>query len=268
MATENLTLGAKAARFFKRLVITTVVLTLAGASLYLASMLNARTFSLEIQNGQLVVTKGRMMPTGAEPWKPGDAQLADAYAPLELEGTSPMGVVGMKFTERDELDRALWGVIEGLARFRVNSDDPKQLERGLYYIRRGDRLSGLSNEQKLSLAQLKADVAFYTARARLEDAQKQTEEALVQLKLAAQAQNRHARAANQMLTEVEPSAKALSEALRKAVHTLSAPAEPPKPPPAPEPEKKVEPPAPAPPEAAKPEGEPDKKVEAKDTSKG
>jgi hypothetical protein len=247
MATEPMSFGARTARFFKRLILTVVVLGLAGASAYLMSMLNARTYALEIQNGQLVVMKGLMMPTGTEPWKPSDPVLVDTYAPLDLEGTSPMGVIGMKFKERDELDRALWTVIEGLARFRVNSDDPKQLERGLYYIRRGDRLTGLTNEQKLTLTQLKADVAFYTARARLEDAQRQTEEALVQLKLAAQAQNRHAREANQMLTAVEPEAKALSEALRKAVHTLSAPATPP------EPEKKPEVKKPEP--EKKPEGE-------------
>lgn len=256
MTPESNSFGARAARFFKRLVITVLVLGLAGASAYLASMLNNRTFSLEIHDGKLVVMKGLMMPTGSEPWKPGDAVLADAYAPLELEGTSPMGVVGMKFTERDELDRALWSVIEGLARFRVNSDDPGQLDRGLYYLRRGDRLTGLTNEQKLSLTQLKADVAYYTARARLEDAQKQIEEALVQLKLASQAQNRHARSASQMLTEVEPSAKALSESLRKAVHTLSAPAEQPKPP---EPPKPAEPAAAPKPEPVKEEGEAVKK---------
>lgn len=259
MTPETQSFGARAARFFKRLLITTVVLVLAGASAYLASVLNARTFSLQIQDGKLVVMKGLMMPTGTEAWKPSDPGLADAYAPVELEGTSPMGVVGVKYSERDELDRQLYTVLEGLARFRVSSDDPKQLERGLYYIRRADKLTGLTNEQKLSLAQLKADVAFYTARARLEDAQKQVEEALVQLKLASQAQNRHARAANQMLTAVEPEAKALAEALRKAVFTLSGPAEP---------EKKAEPAdapkpgeaAPAKPEAAAP-GAPAEKPE-------
>lgn len=217
--------GVRALRAFKRLVITTVVLALAGASAYLLSVLNARTWSLEIRDAKLVVLKGRMLPMGADPWKPGDAALVDAYAPVELEGTSPMGVVGMRFSDRDELDRALFSVLEGLAKPRVASDDPKQLERGLYFIRRADRLQGLTQEQKLSLQAMKGDVAFYTARSRLEDAQRQIEEALVQLRLAAQAQNRHARAANQMLTAVEPESKALTEALRKAVHTLSAPPE-------------------------------------------
>ena len=64
---------------------------------------------------------------------------------------------------------------------------------------------------------------------------------MASLKLAAQGENRHARAANQMITAIDTPAQALEEALRKAVHTLSAPAadskppeaKPPEPPPAP-----------------------------------
>jgi len=238
--------GSRLLTFLKRLVVTTLVVGLAGATVFLLSQINAKTFTLENRDGKLVVLKGRMMPIGADPWQPADAALADAYAPIELEGTSPMGVINVKYEDRDSLDRALFGVLEGLARPRVNSEDPKLLDQGLYYLRRAEKLAGLTDEQRLTLKQLRSDVAFYTARKRLEDGQRQIEEALAQLKLASSVESRHSRAANQMISAVEPEAKALAEALRRAINTLSAPpADPvrPAPPPTPAP---VPPPAPAP----------------------
>ena len=216
--------GSRAATFFKRLFVTALVLGLAGATVFLLSQINAKTFMLENRDGKLVVLKGRMLPMCAELWQPADAALADAYAPIGLEGTSPMGIIDVKYEDRDSLDRAMFSVLEGLCRPRVHSDDPRLLDQGLYYLRRADKLAGLTDEQRLTLKQMKSDVAFYTARQKLEEGQKQIEEALAQLKLAAGVESRHNRAANQMISAVEPEAKALAEALRKAVNTLSAPA--------------------------------------------
>ncbi len=219
--------------FFKRLIVTSIVIGLAAATVLLLSQINAKTFMLETREGKLVVLKGRLMPMGFEPWQPADTALADAYAPIEFEGTAPIGVIDVKYEDRDSLDRALFSVLEGLARPRVNSDEPKLLEQGLYFLRRAEKLSGLTEEQGLTLKQMRSDVAFYTARKRLEDGQKQIEEALAQLKLASTVESRHSRAANQMISAIEPEAKALAEALRRAVNTLSAPAEPVRPKPAP-----------------------------------
>jgi len=225
--------GRRAGRAFTRLLVTLLVIGLGGAVAYLVSMLNARTFTLEQQEGSLVVMKGRMLPMGSVPFHPGDAFLADAYAPIPLEGQSAgMALLQQRFTERDELDRALFDVLERLARPRVDSDDPKTLDQGLYYVRRAGKLSGITDEQRRSLKQLEADVAFYQARQKLEDARKLVADALTQLRLAGESKGRHARSANQMLSEVEPSAKGLEESLRKAVHSLSEPAEAPTPPPA------------------------------------
>ncbi len=240
--------GSRLWRAFIRLLVSSVVIGLAGVAVVLLSQLNARRYALEMQDGKLVVLKGKLMPQGSEPWRPGDSVLADAYAPLDLDGTSPMGVVGARFDDRDALDRALFSVIETLARSRTVSDEPKLLEQGLYYLRRAEKLSGITDEQRLSLKKMKSDVSFYSARLRLEDAQKQIDEALSQLKLAAQDDTRHARSANQMLLEIEPNAKLLSDSLRRAVHSLSQPA--PIPVPAPVPAVAdagvVEAPAPAP----------------------
>lgn len=218
--------GVRLATAFKRLVIFAIIVSLAGVTAVLLSQLNARTFVLEVQDGKLVVLKGRLLPFGADPWRPADPALADAYAPLDLKGMHPYGVLDVKYHERDELDRALYGIIEGLARPRISSTDAQELEAGLYYLRRADRLHGLTDEQQISLKQMKADVAFYSARTKLEDAQRLIAEAMAQLTFATQAPNKHQREANQMLLAIQPESKALEAALRKAVHLLSAPAEP------------------------------------------
>jgi hypothetical protein len=176
----------RATSAFTRLLVTLLILGLGGAVAFLLSQLNAHTFTLAQENGQLVVMKGRMLPTGAVPYRPGDARLADAYAPLPLEGRDASGLLEQKFTERDELDRALFPLLEALARPRVLSDDPAQLEKGLYYLRRAELLSGLTEEQRRTLETMKADVAFFQARQKLEEARRDVTEALTQLKLASE----------------------------------------------------------------------------------
>lgn len=233
MTTSSLSFGARLLRAFRNLVRSTLIVGLAGASLWALSVLNSRTWTLEVRDGRLVVMKGRTLPWGFEPWQPTDPALVDAYAPLELEGNTALAVAGSRLADRDEVDRALFVIIELIARPRVISDAPVELEKGLTLLRRAERLRGLTDEQRLSLKRMQADVAFYLARTRLEDARKQLEEALVQLKFAADADTRHAREASQMLLTVEPPTKALSDTLRAAVYQLSAPA--PKPPPRVEP---------------------------------
>jgi len=216
-----------------RFVVVVLILALVGAVLFLLSQLNARTFRVEVTDGNLVVVKGRMFPVGTEPYRPADAAMKEAYAPIPLDGTGVGGLADQRFSDRDELDRALFDVLARLATPRINSDDPQALERGVYYLRRAERLSGLSEEQRLSFKGLQTDVAYYLARSKLDEARRQIREALSQLKIAAAAKNRHTRSANQMISEVEPAASALEEALRRAVHTLSSPPEPAAPPPPP-----------------------------------
>lgn len=235
--------GSRAMRAFKRLVVTLLVLTLGGAVAFLLSQLNARTLTLAVESGNLVVMKGRMLPWGAAPYHPSDLRLADTYAPIPLEGHDvPQSLLAQRFTERDELDRALFSQLEALAKPRIASDEPQRVERGVYYLRRAERLSGLSDEQRASLKQMQGEVAYYQARQKMEDARKLITEALAQLRLAAESNNRHARSAHQMLTVVEPAATALEHSLSNAVHTLSAP--PSQEPPAPAPAAPGTPPAP------------------------
>ncbi|MBN1208842.1 MAG: IF-2 protein [Myxococcaceae bacterium] len=216
--------GSRAMRALTRLVVTLLVLAMGGAVAFLLSQLNARTFSLRVESDHLVVLKGRMLPWGAAPYHPGDARQADTYAPIPLEGYAvPASLLSQRFTERDELDHALFPVLEALARPRIASDEPQRVERGVYYLRRAERLSGLSEEQHTTLERMKAEVAYYQARQKLDDARKLMAEAMAQLRLAAESDNRHSRSAHQMLTTVEAPIAELEESLRKAVHTLSGP---------------------------------------------
>jgi hypothetical protein len=241
--------GRRATSAFTRLLVTLLILGLGGAVAFLLSQLNARTFTLALENGQVVVMKGRMLPTGAVPYRPGDPRLADAYAPIAVEGRDVSSLLEQKFTERDELDRALFPVLEGLARPKVQSDDPALLEKGLYYLRRADLLSGLTQEQRHALETMKSDVAFFQARQKLEEARRDVAEALAQLKLAAESRNRNTQRANQMLTTVGPAAQALDRALRAVDASLgepgaSTPPEAPTSPPAPEGQQAAPPQAP------------------------
>lgn len=207
-------LGARLWRAFRNLVLFTLFLGLGAAAVYALSVMNSRTWTLEAQNGRLVVLKGRMLPTGTEPWTPGDPHLAEAYAPVDLSGTSAPAVAGRKFDDRDELDRALFEVLEQLAKPRLISDAPKDLDKGLAYVRRAERLTGLSADQRKSLKKMQQDLAFHLAQERLNDARQKLEDALEQLKLAAESDSRHRGDASLMLLAVEPQVKLLSTTLR------------------------------------------------------
>lgn len=211
--------GARLVRAIKNLLLFSLIVGLACAAVYALSLVNARTYVLEVRNGQLVVLKGRLMPTGADPWSPSDPSLADAYAPIDLEGNTALAVNGQKFEDRDELDRALFGVVELIARPRLSSDVPKDLEKGLALVRRAEKLAGLTEAQRASLKKMQSDVAFFLAKLRLDDARRQLEEALVQLRLAAESDSKTKNQATMMLLAVEPQVKLLATTLRATTMT-------------------------------------------------
>jgi hypothetical protein len=214
-------------RAFRNLVLFSLVVAATTGGLYALSLLNAKTWSLEVVGGELVVTKGKMLPFGTEPFQPSDPRFAEAYAPLNLNGNTALAVVGQRFNDRDELDRALFSVIELLARPRVASDLKSDLDVGVALVRRAESLSGLSEPQRATLVTLRAEVAYFLAKQRIDDARKQLDEAISQLRLAADADARHKKEATQMLLAVEPQVRSLSDSLRAAVQGL------PPPPPAP-----------------------------------
>jgi hypothetical protein len=225
MSTTSDSLGRRAGRAFTRLVVTLIVLGLLGAVGFLLSQLNARTFSLEMVDGKLVVMKGRLLPLGTQPYRPSEPALAAAYAPFDLQGGGAGGLAGARFEERDAMDRALFSQLEGLARPKLVSDDPAVLAQGLALLQRMQKLGGVSDEQRRTLKTLESEVAFYQARTRLDGARRDIGEAMTQLRLSAESGSRHARAATRMMSAIEPAATALEDALRRAVYTLDTDAD-------------------------------------------
>lgn len=211
--------GTRLLRALRNIVFLLLVLGLAGAALYALSLVNSRTYLLDVRGGQLVVLKGKLLPLGAEPWSPSDPVLMDAYAPVALEGNTSLTVAGQRFEDRDELDRALFQVLETLALPRLASDTPKDLEKGLVFVRRAERLNGLTDGQRTSLKKMQRDVAFFLARTRLDDARRQLEDALVQLHLAAESDSKTRGEASLMLLAVEPQVKLLATTLRATTMT-------------------------------------------------
>ena len=222
MSSTSDSLGRRAGRAFTRLVVTLLVLGLLGAVGFLLSQLNARTFTLQTQDGKLLVMKGRMLPVGSEPYRPSDPVLAAAYAPIDLLGGTAAGLEGARFDERDTMDRALFQFLEGLARPRLVSDDPAVLSQGLVVLGRMQKLGGITDDQRKTLRGLESEVAFFQARTRLDQARRDIAEAVTQLRLSADSGTRHARAAHRMLAAVEPAAAVLEDALRRAVYTLDS----------------------------------------------
>jgi hypothetical protein len=215
------TFGQRAGHAFRRLLVSVLVLALAGVVCVLLARDNARTFSLKLEGGKLLVQKGRMLPWGSAPYRPADASLADVYAPIDLAGASVGAVETDRFEDRDELDRALFRILEQAARPKLLSDDTQVVASGMALLHRMDRLQGASEEQRRVLRGLQLDVAYDQARIRFEDARRAVAEGLSELRIAADSPTRRARAAHAMLVKVEPAASALEEVLRQVVVTLA-----------------------------------------------
>lgn len=218
-------------RFLARLLLLTAILALCAATLVALSELNARTWKLEVRHGHLVVLKGRLLPFGVEPWVPMDGEVAEAYAPLDLEGQGAADVDGHSFSERAELDRAFFTVLERLAAPRLGATARAELERGLALLRRAARLSGLDDPQRHRLRRMQAEMGFALAKLRLESARAQIDEALGQLRVTAESDVRAAGAAARVLAALEPRLRELSATLREVVDGTMAGATPASPPP-------------------------------------
>jgi hypothetical protein len=213
--------GQRAGHAFRRLMVTVLVLALAGVVCVLLAKDNARTYSLKVESGKLTVQKGRMLPWGTALYRPADPSLTEVYAPIDLGGATVAVVETERFDDRDELDRALFRILEQAARPKLLSDDTRVVAEGMALLRRMDRLQGASDDQRRTLRGLQLEVAYDQARIRFEDARRALSEGLQQLRIAADSPSRRARTAHAMLIKVEPAATALEDVLRQAVVTLA-----------------------------------------------
>ncbi len=215
------TFGQRAGHALRRLLVTLFVLALAGIVCILLARDNARTFSLKLEGGKLVVLKGRMLPWGSAPYRPADPSLAEVYSPIDLGGATIGAADAERYEDRDELDRALFRILEQAARPKLLAEDTQVVASGMGLLHRMEKLQGATDEQRRTLRSLELEVAYDQARLHFEDARRAVADGLSQLRIAADSPTPRARAAHAMLVKVEPAASALEEVLRQVVVTLA-----------------------------------------------
>ncbi|MBK8014776.1 MAG: hypothetical protein IPK13_25935 [Deltaproteobacteria bacterium] len=162
-------------RFFVLL----LIITLTAAGLYGASWINSRRFFLIVETGDVSVAQGRMFPVGHEPFVPSDPTLSPAYAsfPLPAGMMLPRGVT--TFSDRVELDQALYRILRDSAEYVLSHDADLQSSAELSnrYLQQIAALPGTNMVQQAELAKLRLDAEFMLARGRVRDAQRLLEDA-------------------------------------------------------------------------------------------
>jgi hypothetical protein len=198
----------------KRLLLFLVVAGLLAVAGYLQVERNHRTYFTATHDGALVISKGSYFLWGARPYVPDDPPSAEAYAPIPIPAGAPP-VPDERFDEREDLDRFLFELLAGWAEPRIRTAEPERMKEGFLYVERATRLTGLSGTQSKKLRELRAEVAFFEARDRIEQASVLLEEAREKLRLASDG-SAHAREAAVLLEQLEPANQVVSYALRTA----------------------------------------------------
>jgi hypothetical protein len=162
---------------------TLVLLALAAAVVYLLSDLNRHRFRLTVVDGALVIEQGRFLPAGYEIFNPEAADLKSAYAPLPLPAVG-QSVPSEIFTDRVDLDRALFALLSGWIRERLVTKTDADTNLAATYVRRAELLPGLSVEQRQELRRLRADLAYGEGSRLVAETLNQLRRAAEQFKLA------------------------------------------------------------------------------------
>ena len=167
---------------------TVVLLVLAVLGLltavgYLAATVNHGRYRFAESNGTLVVERGLLLPLGFEPYRPETEALHTAYAPIQIPpGTTVRA--GDVYSERGDLDRALYGVLSGWAKTRINGSDDSSLDLASSYLDRAELLPALSEEQRSELHRLHGEFAYNYALARIASIGSSLQKAREQLQVA------------------------------------------------------------------------------------
>lgn len=144
------------------LLVVLVITGLAGIVAYLLSDINHRRFRTTQQGDVLVVEQGRFFPIGFGSYDAETETLAQAYRPIELPPHENVGQ-SIVFDDRTALDRALFTLLSGWARLRLEAPDTATLELASSYVRRAELLPGIAEEQRQQLRSLRADASFRQA---------------------------------------------------------------------------------------------------------
>lgn len=146
-------------RFFTGILLAVLIFGLGAAVVYLLSDINHRHYRLSVVGDTLLLERGQMLPMGFVPYVGDTNALRAAYAPIPLPPNETFPVHGI-FEDRSDVDRALFGMLSGWARQRLESTDGPTLELAETYVKRLESLPGLSEEQRIELRTLRANLAF------------------------------------------------------------------------------------------------------------
>ena len=186
----------------RTLLIVLVVLALLAVVAYLLADINHRRYRLAVRQGQLQIERGLFLPLGFGPYEPETATLREVYAPLPVptsETLSPQGV----YDERADIDRALFVLLSGWARQRLDATDSATLELATTYVKRLEGLPGISEEQRGELRLLRANLAFRQGGRILLEVQERLHQAQESFHQAIVLGSPHATEAQQWITEIE-----------------------------------------------------------------
>ena|GEM_PF-2424520 len=198
-----------------RLFVGALVLGLAGATLYLLADRNSRFYYLSQEGRRLVVYRGAWLPSGKRPYLPDDPHTARIYAPIELPEEAP-AVGEQRFSERQDLDRALFDLLADLAEERIRSEDERRMREGFALVERAGLLPGITGAQAERLRSLRAELSFYEGRAHLERALVELRQAREKLEYATESSSARGENAARLLRTIAPATEALSRALQRS----------------------------------------------------
>lgn len=144
------------------LLVLVVIAGLAALVAYLLSDINHRRFRTSQKGDVLVVEQGRFFPVGFADFEADTDTLAQAYRPIELPPHENVGQ-SIVFDDRAALDRALFTLLSGWARLRLDAPDAPTLALATAYVRRAEMLPAIAEEQRQQLRALRADASFRQA---------------------------------------------------------------------------------------------------------
>jgi hypothetical protein len=160
-----------------RILFSLVLLGVIGGGLYFMSWLNSRRYFLIIDNTEVKIAKGRMLPVGHAPFVPIDPAMRPAYEPIPLPGGMKVPRGTTTFGDRVELDQALFRLLHDATEYTLATDNDRTPSLTLRYLNQIKSLTGITVQQQLEIAKLERDAQYVRARALLETSGRNLEEA-------------------------------------------------------------------------------------------
>ena len=187
-----------------------LILVLGGVIVYLLSDLNSRHYRLSRAGDMMVVEKGKFIPTGFQAYRPKEPGLDRIYRPVPIPpgGDVPLGNV---YEDRTDLDRAMFAILAGWARQSLQNEGNGATLAAETYIERCDLLPGVSEEQRLDIKTMRADLAYRRGRRLLDGVINQLKSAASQFERAIELGTSYATEATTWLAEVQARIKSLSD---------------------------------------------------------